>query len=153
MGTRQISPESTNLSRIEPIPAIQNIGVGTAPHPLPANRLVLIIPYYDRLREIEAVKVVERNILASFIAMLGLVLFNFGRTALVDSPSIVLAAAAFLALLKKIPLPYILLPGGHPLHPHLRPLEVIFPLIPLKLLKKKISNVRGFPVVELSGPT
>jgi chromate transport protein ChrA len=100
------------LSRIEPIPAIQNIGVGTAPHPLPGNRLVLFIPYYDRLRKREVVKVVERGILASFIAMLGLVLFNFGRTAFVDVPGVILSTATFVALLKKIPLPYILLSGG-----------------------------------------
>ena len=44
--------------------------------------------------------------------MLGLVLYNFGRAAFVDIPSIILAGAAFLALLKKIGLPYILLSGG-----------------------------------------
>jgi chromate transport protein ChrA len=112
MGTRQISPESTNLSRIQPIPSIQNIGVGTAPHPLPADRLVLFIPYYARLRKIEVVKVVERGILGSFIGMLGLVLFNYGRTAFVDVPSVILSTATFFALLRKIPLPYILLSGG-----------------------------------------
>ena len=74
--------------------------------------LVLFIPYYDRLRKRKVVKVVERGILASFIAMLGLVLFNFGRTAFVDLPSVILSAATFFALLKKIPLPYILLSGG-----------------------------------------
>jgi len=79
MGTRQISPESTNLSGIQPVPSIQNIGVGTAPHPLPANRLVLI---------------------------------DFGRTAFVDVPSVILSTATFFALLRKIPLPYILLSGG-----------------------------------------
>jgi hypothetical protein len=67
------------LSRIEPIPTIQNIGVRTAPRPLPDNTRVP---------------------------------FNFGRTAFVDVPSMILAVATFLALLKKIPLPYILLPGG-----------------------------------------
>jgi hypothetical protein len=44
--------------------------------------------------------------------MLGLVLYNFGRAAFVDIPSIILAGAAFLALLKKIDLLYILLCGG-----------------------------------------
>jgi hypothetical protein len=72
-------PESTNLSKIKPIPAIQNIGVAMALHPLPACRLVL---------------------------------FDFGRTTFVDMPSVILAIATFVALLKKIPLPYILLSGG-----------------------------------------
>jgi len=67
------------LSRIEPISAIRNIGVGTAARPLPANRLVLI---------------------------------DFGRTAFVDVPSVILSAATFFALPRKIPLPYILLSGG-----------------------------------------
>jgi chromate transporter len=74
--------------------------------------LVLFIPYYDWLRKREVVKVVERGILGSFMWMLGLVLFNFGRTAFVDAPSVILATATFFALLKKIPLPYILLSGG-----------------------------------------
>ena len=74
--------------------------------------LVLLIPHYDRLRRIEIVKTMEQGILGSFIGMLGLVLYNFGRAAFVDIPSIILAGAAFLALLKKIGLPYILLSGG-----------------------------------------
>lgn len=74
--------------------------------------LILFIPYYDRLRGIKIVQTIERGILGSFIGMLGLVLHNFGRTALVDIPSIIFAGAAFFALLKKIDLPYILLAGG-----------------------------------------
>ena len=54
----------------------------------------------------------ERGILGSFIGMLGLVLYNFGKTSLVDIPSILMAAAAFLAIYKKVSLPYILLSGG-----------------------------------------
>jgi hypothetical protein len=44
--------------------------------------------------------------------MLGLVLYNFGRATFVDIPTILFAAAAFIALLKKIDLAYILLPGA-----------------------------------------
>ena len=54
----------------------------------------------------------EQGILGSFIGMLGLVLYNFGRAAFVDIPSILFAAAAFIALLKKIDLLYILLSGA-----------------------------------------
>jgi hypothetical protein len=46
------------------------------------------------------------------MGMLGLVLYNFGRTCFVDIPSVAIAAAAFIALLKKIGLPYILLSGA-----------------------------------------
>lgn len=74
--------------------------------------LILVIPYYDRLKGMEIVRTIERGILGSFIGMLGLVLYNFGRTALVDIPSVIFTIAAFLALLKKIGLPYILLTGG-----------------------------------------
>jgi len=54
----------------------------------------------------------EQGVLGSFIGMLALVLYNFGKTSLVDLPSILMAAAAFFAIYKKISLPYILLAGG-----------------------------------------
>jgi chromate transporter len=74
--------------------------------------LIILIPYYDRLKGVETVRIIEQGILGSFIGMLSLVLYNFGRTALIDIPSIVLAGAAFFALIKKFSLPYILLSGG-----------------------------------------
>jgi chromate transporter len=74
--------------------------------------LVLLIPYHDRLRGVERVRRIEQGVLGSFIGMLALVLFNFGRTSLVDIPRILMAAAAFFALYRKISLPYILLTGG-----------------------------------------
>ena len=74
--------------------------------------LVLLIPYHDRLKGVEKVQMMEKGILGSFIGMLALVLFNFGRTSLVDIPRILMAAAAFLAIYKKISLSYILLAGG-----------------------------------------
>ncbi len=74
--------------------------------------LVLLIPYHDRLRGVERVRMMEQGVLASFIGMLALVLYNFGRASLVDIPRILLAAGAFLAIYKKTSLPYILLAGG-----------------------------------------
>ena len=74
--------------------------------------LVLLIPYHDRLRGVERVRMMEQGVLGSFIGMLALVLYNFGRTSLVDIPRILMAAAAFFAIYKKISLPYILLAGG-----------------------------------------
>jgi len=74
--------------------------------------LVLLIPYHDRLRGVEKVRMMEQGVLGSFIGMLALVLYNFGRVSLVDIPRILMAAAAFIAIYKKISLPYILLAGG-----------------------------------------
>ena len=74
--------------------------------------LVLLIPYHDRLRGVERVRMMEQGVLGSFIGMLVLVLFNFGRASLIDIPRILMAAAAFFAIHKKISLPYILLAGG-----------------------------------------
>ena len=74
--------------------------------------LVLLIPYHDRLRGVEKVRMMEQGVLGSFIGMLALVLYNFGKTSLVDLPSILMASGAFLAIYKKISLPYILVAGG-----------------------------------------
>jgi hypothetical protein len=54
----------------------------------------------------------EQGVLASFVGMIGIVLLNFGRTAIVDPPSVLLAAGAFISLLKKIDLAFILIPGA-----------------------------------------
>jgi chromate transport protein ChrA len=74
--------------------------------------LSLVMPYYDRLKGSKTVRIMEQGILAAFVGMLGLVLYNFGRTTFVDLPSIVFSAGAFLALLKKVDLAYILLAGA-----------------------------------------
>jgi chromate transporter len=74
--------------------------------------LVLLIPYHDRLRGMKTVRIIEQGILGSFIGMLGLVLYNFGRATFVDIPSVIFTVVAFAALLKKVGLPYILLGGG-----------------------------------------
>jgi chromate transporter len=52
------------------------------------------------------------GILGSFIGMLALVLYNFGKVSLVDIPRILMATVAFVAIYKKINLPYILLTGA-----------------------------------------
>ncbi|MEI7670799.1 MAG: chromate efflux transporter [Deltaproteobacteria bacterium] len=74
--------------------------------------LVLLIPYHDRLQGVEKVKMMEQGVLSAFIGMLAVVLYNLGRTSLVDVPSILIALGAFLALSKGIGLPYILLVGA-----------------------------------------
>lgn len=74
--------------------------------------VTLLIPHYDKVRGITAVRIFEVGILASFVGMLGLVLYNFGRTTFVDIPSVIFSAWALIALLKKIDLAYILLTGA-----------------------------------------
>ena len=74
--------------------------------------LSLVMPYYDRLRGLKTVRIMEQGILAAFVGMLGLVLYNFGRTTFVDIPSVLFAAGAFIALLKKVDLAYILAVGA-----------------------------------------
>lgn len=73
--------------------------------------LVMLIPYHDRLKGVAKVRMMEQGILGSFIGILALVLYNFGRTSLIDVPSILMASGAFIAIYKKISLPYILLVG------------------------------------------
>ena len=74
--------------------------------------VTLLIPHYDRLKGMRSVRIMEQGILASFVGMLGLVLYNFGRTTFVDIPRVIFTVAAFVALLKKIDLSYILLIGA-----------------------------------------
>jgi chromate transporter len=74
--------------------------------------VTLLIPYYDKVRRINAVRIMEQGILASFVGMLGLVLYNFGRAAFVDIPSVIFTLGAFTALLKRIDLSFILLIGA-----------------------------------------
>jgi chromate transporter len=74
--------------------------------------VTLLIPHYDRLKGMRSVRIIEQGILASFVGMLGLVLYNFGRTTFVDIPSVIFTAVGFIALLKKIDLSYILLIGA-----------------------------------------
>jgi chromate transporter len=71
-----------------------------------------LTPQYDRLKGVAVIRRMEQGILAAFIGMLGLVLYNFGRATFVDIPSVIFAAGAFIALLRKIDLSYILLIGA-----------------------------------------
>lgn len=74
--------------------------------------VTLLIPHYDRLKGIKAVRVMEQGILASFVGLLGLVLYNFSRITFVDVSSVLFTVGAFIALLKKLDLAYILLIGS-----------------------------------------
>ena len=74
--------------------------------------VALLIPHYDKVRGMTTVRIIEQGILASFVGMLGLVLYNFGRATFVDIPSVIFTVAAFVALVKKIELSYVLLLGA-----------------------------------------
>ncbi len=74
--------------------------------------LTILIPYHDRLRKLKEVRIMEQGILAAFVGMLGLVLYNFGRTTFVDIPTAIFAVGAFIALWEKVDLMYILLVGA-----------------------------------------
>ncbi|MCX5908351.1 MAG: chromate efflux transporter [Deltaproteobacteria bacterium] len=74
--------------------------------------VTLLIPHYDRLKGLGTVRMIEQGILASFVGMLCLVLYNFGKTTFVDIPSVIFTAAAFIALFKKIDLSYVLITGA-----------------------------------------
>jgi chromate transporter len=70
--------------------------------------VILLIPQYDRLRGWVSVRRVQQGMLAAFVGMLGLVGYNFARTSFVDIPSVLFTAGAFIALMKKVDLAYIL---------------------------------------------
>ena len=74
--------------------------------------VALLIPRYDQVRGMSTVRMMEQGILPSFIGMLALVFYNFGRTTFVDIPTTAFAVAAFMALLKKVDLAYILAAGA-----------------------------------------
>ncbi|MCX5908426.1 MAG: chromate efflux transporter [Deltaproteobacteria bacterium] len=61
--------------------------------------VTLLIPHYDRLKGLGTVRMMEQGILASFVGMLGLVLYNFGKTTFVDIPSVIFTLGAFIARL------------------------------------------------------
>lgn len=74
--------------------------------------LILLIPYHYRLGQVEKVRFMEQGVLGSFVGILALVLFNFGRASFVDIQSILIAIGAFFAIHKKIGLPYVLTVGA-----------------------------------------
>jgi chromate transporter len=74
--------------------------------------LILLIPYHDRLKGVEKVRMMEQGVLGSFTGMLALVFYNFGRASLTEIPNILMASAAFYAIVKKVSLSYILVAGG-----------------------------------------
>jgi chromate transporter len=72
--------------------------------------LTVLIPHYDRLRESRAIRGMVQAILAAFLGMLLFVAYRFGREALTDGWTLGLAVAAWLALWRKVDLPWVI--GG-----------------------------------------
>jgi chromate transporter len=60
--------------------------------------LVLAAPYFDRLRRVGAVDRFRRGLLAAFMGMLFLVLWQVGRSALVDPFTLFLTLGSIAAL-------------------------------------------------------
>lgn len=66
--------------------------------------LVGTVPHYDRIKRLRIVQQMIRGVLAGFIALLVFVLWQFGQASLLDWKTWALAAAAFIALWRKVDL-------------------------------------------------
>ncbi len=66
--------------------------------------LVGTVPHFDRIKRVWIVQWMIRGILAGFIGLLVFVLLQFGQASLVDWKTWALAAAAFIALWRKVDL-------------------------------------------------
>ncbi len=66
--------------------------------------LVATVPHFDRIKRLRIVQWMIRGILAGFIGLLVFVLLQFGQASLVDWKTWALAAAAFIALWRKVDL-------------------------------------------------
>jgi chromate transporter len=66
--------------------------------------LVGTVPHFDRIKRLRLVQWMIKGVLAAFIALLVFVLWQFGRASLVDWKTWAVAAAAFLALWRKVDL-------------------------------------------------
>ena len=66
--------------------------------------LVAAIPHFDRIKRLQVVQIMVRGVLAGFIGLLVFVLLQFGQASLVDWKTSAVAAAAFIALWRKVDL-------------------------------------------------
>ncbi|MBI2000521.1 MAG: chromate transporter [candidate division NC10 bacterium] len=66
--------------------------------------LVATVPHFDRIKRLRTVQWMIRGVLAGFIGLLVFVLWQFGQASLVDWKTWGLAAAAFIALWRKVDL-------------------------------------------------
>jgi chromate transporter len=79
---------------------------------LPSFLMVVgVVPYFDRLRRSVYITRVLSAILCSFVGLLLTVTFRFGSNISWDIPSVALATAAFVALLLKVEIIWIVLVG------------------------------------------
>ena len=62
------------------------------------------LPHYDRIKRLRAAKWMIHGVLAAFVALLVFVLFQFGRTSLVDWKTVTVAIVAMIALWRKVDL-------------------------------------------------
>ena len=68
--------------------------------------LILIgtLPHYDRIKRLQMVQWMIHGVLAAFVALLVFVLFQFGRTSLVDWKTVTVSVVAMIALWRKVDL-------------------------------------------------
>lgn len=74
--------------------------------------LALVVPHFDRLKANPYVQHALRGVLASFVGLLLAVTWQFGLAATWSLPSALLGAAAFIALMLKVDVPWVVLPGA-----------------------------------------
>lgn len=74
--------------------------------------LILVVPHFDRMKRNPWVQRLLRGILAGFVGLLVAVLVKFGLAAPWSVPSVLLAGGAFTALMLKVDVPWVVLPGA-----------------------------------------
>jgi chromate transporter len=62
------------------------------------------LPHYDRIKRLRAAQWMIHGVLAAFVALLVFVLFQFGRTSLVDWKTVTVAVVAVIALWRRVDL-------------------------------------------------
>ena len=74
--------------------------------------LIAAAPLFDKFKSSPYFSVVTQGIYASFVGLLGFMAIKFGRTVPWDVVKVLFALAALAALLKRLPLPGIVLAGA-----------------------------------------
>ncbi len=74
--------------------------------------LALVVPHFDRLKANPYVQHALRGVLASFVGLLLAVTWQFGLAVPWSLPAVLLGAAAFIALMLKVDVPWVVLPGA-----------------------------------------
>lgn len=74
--------------------------------------LVAVTPYFERFRASPYFNTIIKSVLCSFVGLLLMVTVNFAQDVAWDAEHIILAAAAFLALLRRVDILWVILVGA-----------------------------------------